>query len=143
MQWIPKIHKNSTSVRFIIASKIRSTKQIYKSFSNAFQLVYSWIGTFHKNVNSYQIIKSFGRYKILTPLFNHYLKKTKEHVKSITIYGFSTLHINLKSKLSFIVDFPLKGRDKNFIILSNNGAAHQAKKTKGELDLIENGYFNS
>ena len=41
MYWIPKIHKSPTGARFIIASKICSTKQISKSVSNVFKLVYS------------------------------------------------------------------------------------------------------
>ena len=64
MYWIPKAHKNTTVVGFIIASKICSTKQISKSVSNVFKLVYSQIENFHNNVNSYQIITSFGSYKI-------------------------------------------------------------------------------
>ena len=41
MYWIPKIHKNPTSARFINASKIYSTKQIIsKSASNVFKLMH-------------------------------------------------------------------------------------------------------
>ena len=36
----PKIHMNSTAVLFIIVSKMWSTKQISKSFSNVFKFVH-------------------------------------------------------------------------------------------------------
>ena len=49
MYWIPKMHKNSTGARFIIAYRICSTKQISKSVSNAFKLVCSKTENFHKN----------------------------------------------------------------------------------------------
>ena len=36
----PKIHMNPTAVLFIIVSKMWSTKQISKSFSNVFKFVH-------------------------------------------------------------------------------------------------------
>ena len=42
-------------------------------------------------------------------------------------------HDRLKSKLSSIVDSAFKAGDKNFIRLSNNGAAYWRKKIKGRL----------
>ena len=47
--WIPKMHKNPTGARFIIASKICSAKQTPKSVSNVFELIYSQIENFQKN----------------------------------------------------------------------------------------------
>ena len=49
INWIPKIHKSPTGARFINASKICSKKQISKSVSNVYKLVYSEIENFHKN----------------------------------------------------------------------------------------------
>ena len=49
MYWIHNIHKNPTGAHLIIISKIFSTKQISKSVSNVFKLVYSQIKNFHKN----------------------------------------------------------------------------------------------
>lgn len=43
------MHRNRTGARFIIASKIFSTKQISKSASNIFKLIYSQIENAHKN----------------------------------------------------------------------------------------------
>ena len=63
MNWIPKMHKNSTGARSIIASKTCFAKQISKSVSNVFKLVYFQIKNFHKMLNSYGIISSFGSKK--------------------------------------------------------------------------------
>ena len=57
---------------------------------------------------------------------------------SLATYGFSALykklhHDKLKSKLSPSFDFALKGIDKTFIRLYDNGATYWGKKTKGEL----------
>ena len=49
MYWIPKMHKNPVGTSFITASKIGSTKQISKSVSNIFKLVYSQVKNLHKN----------------------------------------------------------------------------------------------
>ena len=49
MYWIPKMHKNPIGARFIIASKICTTKQISKSVSNVVNLVCSQIENFHEN----------------------------------------------------------------------------------------------
>ena len=63
MNWIPKMHKNSTVARSIIASETCFAKQISKSVSNVFKLVYFQIKNFHKMLNSYGIISSFGSKK--------------------------------------------------------------------------------
>lgn len=49
MYWIPKLHKNPARSRFIIASKICFKKQISKSVSNVFKLIYAQIENFQKN----------------------------------------------------------------------------------------------
>lgn len=49
MYWIPKLHKNPARARFIIASKICFNKQISKSVSNVFKLIYAQIENFQKN----------------------------------------------------------------------------------------------
>ena len=49
MYWTPKMHKNPVGARFIIASKLCSTKQISKAVSSAFKLVYRTTENFHQN----------------------------------------------------------------------------------------------
>ena len=49
MYWTPKMHNNQVGASFIIGSKICFAKQISKSVSNIFKLVYSQIENFYKN----------------------------------------------------------------------------------------------
>ena len=112
--WIPKMHKNPTGARFIIACEICSTKQFSKFLSN---------------FKKFCVLQTSDAINI------------KTLAKSIAVYDFSTLytkrsHDHLKSKLSFMVDFALKRGDKTFIRLSNNGAAYWGRK-KGDLVLVK------
>ena len=59
MYWISKVDKNPTGARFIIASKLCSTKQISKLVSYVFNLVYSKIENFHKNAKFLSNFKHF------------------------------------------------------------------------------------
>ena len=71
MYWIPKMHKNPTDSRFIIASKICSTKQISKSVSNVLSSYTLKFKILKKILNFYQIITSCGFYKVWASSFNH------------------------------------------------------------------------
>ena len=62
MYWIPKMHKNTTGVRFIIAPKIHSTKQISKYASNFFKLVYFQIENFYKNA---KFLSNYSKFWVL------------------------------------------------------------------------------
>ena len=64
MYWTPKMHKNLTGARFIIASKICSTKQISKSVSNIFKLIYSQIEDVHKDAKFLSNYKKMGLAKM-------------------------------------------------------------------------------
>ena len=59
MYWIPKIHKNAYRKKFIIASKLCSTKQLSKSISSAIKLVYYSNENFHeKSCDKFRILKN-------------------------------------------------------------------------------------
>lgn len=63
MYWIPKIHKNPTGVRFIIAFKICSTNNhISESLSNVFKFIYSQIENVYKNAN---LLANYNKFWIL------------------------------------------------------------------------------
>ena len=58
--WIPKMPKNPTGAPFIIASKnICFTKQIFKSISNAFKLIYSQIENAFKST---KFLSNYNKY---------------------------------------------------------------------------------
>ena len=59
MYWIPKIHKNAYRKKFIIASKLCSTKQLSKSISSAIKLIYNSNENFHeKSCDKFRILKN-------------------------------------------------------------------------------------
>ena len=159
MYWIPKMHKNPVGARFIIASKICSTKQVSKAVSNVFKLVYSQVENFHKKS---KFLSGYNKFWVLQnsdPIIES-LKSVnkKKRAKSIATYDFSSLytklpHHQLKEKISSIIDFVFKGGNKSFIRISKNGKASWGKKSKGIVGftkaslkatvnyLIENCYF--
>ena len=62
MYWTPKRDKNQTGARFINAPKICSTKQISKSISNVFKLVFSKIENFPKSA---KFLSNYGKFWVL------------------------------------------------------------------------------
>ena len=63
--WIFTIDNNTTGARFNIASKICSTKQISKSVSNVFKLIYSQIELIYSQIYSPAFIKILNSYQII------------------------------------------------------------------------------
>ena len=158
MYWTPKIHKNPSSCRFIIASKQCSTKPISKTVSSVFKLIFNQVEKFHKNAKFFSNYNKFWILQNSEPIINT-LKNInrKKRAKSISTYDFSTLytklpHDKLISQLSKVIDLVYKAGDKKFIRVANNGHAFWAKTKKGVYfskaalkiavsHLIENCYF--
>ena len=158
MYWTPKMHKNPTGCRFIIASKHCSTKPLSKSVSNAFKLIFNQIEKFHKNAKFFSNYNKFWVLQNSDPIIDT-LKhiNRKKRAKSIATYDFSTLytklpHNKLIFQLSKVIDLAYKGGDKKFIRVTDNGHAFWSKTKKGVSfskaalkiaisHLIENCYF--
>ena len=158
MYWTPKIHKNPSSCRFIIASKQCSTKPISKTVSSVFKLIFNQVEKFHKNAKFFSNYNKFWVLQNSEPIIIT-LKNInrKKRAKSISTYDFSTLytklpHDKLISQLSKVIDLVYKAGDKKFIRVANNGHAFWAKTKKGVYfskaalkiavsHLIENCYF--
>ena len=68
--WIPKMYKNSCGKRFTIAWKLWS-KQLSKSISPVFKLIYNQTENFQKKLNFLKIIINFGNWKILILSLTH------------------------------------------------------------------------
>ncbi len=49
MYWIPKMHKTPSGTRYIVASKLCSTKRVSKVISNVFKLIFRQTENFHLN----------------------------------------------------------------------------------------------
>ena len=126
MYWIPKI-------RFIIASKICSTKKISKLVSHNFKLIYSQTKNFHKITKFFSNCDKFWALLNSDPITDSLNKINKKKCeKSIATYDFSTLytelsHTKLVDKLSSVTDFALKEGNKSYIRISTNGKAYSAR----------------
>lgn len=140
MYWIPKKHKNPTGKRFIIASKLCSTKQISTAVSNAFKLVYSQVENFHKKA---KFLSNYNKFWVLQnskPIIDTLNKiNKKQNAKSISTFDFSTLytklpHEKLIKELSSIIDFVFEGGKCKFILISKQGRA--SWRTKKPRDAV-------
>ena len=161
MYWTPKKHKQPTGMRFIIASRVCSTKKLSKAISLVFKKIYHQIENYHLKAkflsnynkfwviqNSDPILESIGRIN------------KKKNAKSISTFDFSTLytklpHDKLIKELSDLINFVFDGGTSKYIIISDYGKVYWAKRkhktytsfSKNSLKttlkhLIENCYFN-
>ena len=160
MYWTPKFHKKPYGTRFIVASKQCSTKQLSKSVSSAFKLMYNQIENFHKKSKFLQNYNKFWVLQNSDPIIATLDSINKrKNAKSITTYDFSTLytklpHDKLIEKLLLLIDFVFEGGNKTFIKISKNGKATWGKKVKNGIGftksslktavkhLIENCFFS-
>lgn len=160
MYWTPKMHKNPSGCRFIIASKTCSTKPLSKSVSSAFKLIYKQVEKYHANAKYFANYNKFWVLQNSDPVIS-ILKRIncKKRAKSIATYDFSTLytklpHNKLISQLSKVIDLVYKGGDKTYISVTESGSTFWTKKkskhgvsfSKAGLKaavsyLIENCYF--
>ena len=128
MYWIPKMHKNPTSCRFIVASSKCSTKPLSKGVSKIFKLIFNQVQSFHDKSTFYANYKKFWVVENSTPVINKLERiNSKNNAKSISTYDFSTLytkieHHNLLKILFEIIDFVFSAGRKKYIAFSNKSA---------------------
>ena len=61
MYWTPKMHKNPIGCRFIVASKICSSKPLTEVVSRVFKVIYQHVEkVFIKSLGSFLVLVSFG-----------------------------------------------------------------------------------
>ncbi len=159
MYWTPKMHKTPIGSRFIIASKLCSTKPISQAVSNVFKLVYNQVENFHTKAKYLSNYNKFWVLQNVDPIINKINQiNRKKNAKSIATYDFSTLyttipHNQLISRLSHVIYFIFEGGDRKCIRISENGDAFWGKMIRGKVGfskqslktavkfLIENCYF--
>lgn len=136
MYWIPKMHKNPTKHRFIVASKSCSTKQLSTAVSNTFKLIHRQTENFHRfskfdaNYNKFWVVQNVDPVLATLKKING-----KKSAKRISCFDFSTLYTNiphdkLLEKLNNLVDFAFKGGNRNNICFNFNGSAYWGRKAK-------------
>ena len=115
------MHKNSWRARFIIASKLCSTKQLSKLMSFVVKLI--------KNCHN-----KFWVFQDCDPIINTLNKTSKrKNAKCISTYDFSTLYakITLNKLLNIFfqpIDFVFQGGTKTFIKVRVSGNVSLLKK---------------
>ena len=87
--WIPKMHKSPVGKRFIIASKVCSTKQLSKDVSKVFKLLFRQTRNFHDKSHFYSNYVS-GKSAYWT--HNRNLSFTNHSLKSSVRFLISECH---------------------------------------------------
>ena len=127
--WMPKLHKNPTKFRFIIASKRCTYKSLSKDISSIFTLLQKQVETYHNKAHFYSGVKTnwivHNRDSVLTAVDKSVQRKS---AKCLASFDFSTLytkipHDKLIYVLTKIVEFTFKGGTRKIITVNNSGIA--------------------
>ena len=134
MYWIPKMHKTPISHRFIIASKLCSTKQMSQAVSNVFKLLFNQTQRYHHNAKYFKNYNVFWVLQNAEPVLEKIQDiNRKKRAKSVSTYDFSTLytkipHDDLIQRLSRVIDQCGEAGKKEYIKVSPKGNASWATK---------------
>ena len=138
MYWIPKMHKNPISFRFIIASPTCSIKPLSKDITSIFKLFYKKVERYHNKGRLWSGVKTFWTIQNNSSLINTVNKlNTRKSAKRMSTFDFSTLytkipHDKLLHVLSEITDFAFKGGTRSHVVVYNSGAHwSNSKSTHG------------
>ena len=111
--WLPKMHKNPTGFRFIIASKKCTNKELSKNITSAFKLFNMAIKSYYDKSRCYSGINSFWVIQNNEPIIDAINKvNLRSSAKTISTFDFSTLytkipHDKLLETLNEIITFDL------------------------------------
>ena len=143
MYWMPKMHKSPVGFRFIVASKMCSTKPLTKVISRVFKLIYMHIESFHRKNKFYSHYNKFWVVQNTFPIIDRLNKlNSQKKAKSISTFDFSTLYttiphhllVQILSELIEIV-FDFYAKDKKYRLGFSNTSLYFT--TRG----TENRYF--
>ena len=132
--WMPKMHKNPSGARFIVASSKCSTKPLSKNISYIFKLIFEQVQNFHLKSKFYANINCFWIVKNSFPVIEKLDKINKRKgAKCISTYDFSTLytkieHSSLIDVLNSLVDFVFKGGIRESIRIEGKNAFWSSHK---------------
>ena len=100
MYWIPKMHKNPISFRFIIASPVCSIKPLSKDIASMFKLLYEKVERFHTKGKVWLGIETFWTIQNSYPVISNISKLSKtKAAKSMSTSDFSTLYTKIPHDL--------------------------------------------
>ena len=126
--WLPKMHKNPSKARFIIAAPKCSVKPLSKAINSIFKLFHQQIETYNKKCHFFTGVKTFWVALNNQPVIKT-LNKINKHQRahSVTTFDFSTLytkipHDKLLYVLNNLIDFCFDGGSSDFIAITRFGA---------------------
>ena len=161
MYWMPKMHKSPIGARFIVASKLCSTKPLSKDVASIFSLLFQSVQRYHhkakyfSGMNRFWVIQNNSEVVDSVNKFN-----SRRSARSVSTFDFTTLYTNIPHALLIevmhkIVDFgfcggtkkkiSVTGNSANFVYYKKNKDSHVYSKAdiKHCLEyLIHNCYFN-
>ena len=127
--WLPKMHKNPSKARFIIAASKCTVKPLSKAVTSIFKLFYTQIETYNRKCQFFTGVNTFwvtlnnqSVIKSLNKLNKH------QRAKHVTTFDFSTLytkipHDKLLYVLNNLIDFCFDGGSSKFVALTRFGAS--------------------
>lgn len=158
--WLPKLHKNPSKFRFIIAAPKCSIKPLATSITLALKLLYKQIESYNDRSSYFSGVKTFWPILNNSPVIKA-IKQLNERKKaySISTFDFATLYTNiphgkLKTVLREIINFCFKGGDKKYIEVNKYGAKWVSSRHASNVTfdkrslklainyLLDNCYFN-
>ena len=128
MYWIPKMHKNPSKSRFIVAAPKCSIKPLSKAITSAFKLFYRQIESYNNKCRFFSGINTFWVIQNSRQVTEAIKKINKRgYARSVNTFDFSTLYTKIPhDKLIFvlhsIVDFCFKGGECKYIAVTKQGA---------------------
>ena len=103
MYWMPKMHKEPTGARFIVASSSCSTKPLSKAISNVFKLIFNQVHKFNLKAKFYSKFNLFWVVQNSFPVKEKLdVINTRKRAKCISTYDFSTLYTKIQHKDNFL-----------------------------------------
>ena len=126
--WIPKLHKNPSKARFIIAAPKCSLKPLSKAITSVLKLMFSQLQSYNDQTRFFTGINSFWTILNNKPVIqNINMLNKRAKASSISCFDFSTLytkipHSRLLKVMNELIDFCFKGGNKNYIVVNKYSA---------------------
>jgi len=126
--WIPKLHKQPSKARFIIAAPKCSLKPLSKAITSVLKLIFAQLQSYNDESRFYSGINSFWTILNNKPVIHNInMLNKRSKASSISCFDFSTLytkipHNGLLKVMNELIDFCFKGGNKNYIMVNKYGA---------------------
>ena len=137
--WLPKMHKNPSKFRFIIAAPKCSIKPLNKAITAIFKLLFRQIEKYNQKSYFYSGVKSFWVVQNNEAILNSVSKLNKKRrARCVSTFDFSTLYTNIPHDklidvLNQLIDFCFKGWEDKHIAVTKFGAKWVTDQTKYDL----------